>query len=754
MSLTRLARAVVSYGVGATLALQGLGVLVPSVTHAASPELRISEINWAGSSSSAADEWIELVNTSLLPIVFTDATPYKLVVGTAPAEVTYDLDSTYGTLLPGQYLVIHRLPLSTSTLRGSGTAEHHFVGTLDLPNAATEYKVYADDGTMTDMVGDAGTGTPFKGTAATATTQVASMSRIDLAGSGSNPANWFTAHTIGRGFDANTLQYGTPYYVNAEVDAPTAVITPAGSVTLPALPQVSGTASAPAVRVEVTFTRVSHDPSPTPFSRQYLAPVVAPDYNYTVTAGPDLQPGRYIVEVQAVDASNNRSAVTRVPNTAGGTEYEYEVLPSVSTVPTPVLNALPAVTNQPSVVVSGTLDTATSYHSLEVLRNNVYYGTFAVSGSTFSFPVILLPNQTNVVKVVGVTTNGDFSVPASATIVHDSVAPNKVDLTKVVLTANNPGSDDSFIGNPGAAEPETTLFVYADSAQTQLIGMVMVGTDGSFPRVNLGDNKYENVYLVLQDAAGNRSAAAVLMNPVTFTPPAGTLNPQVESVQTTQATITWTPVPGVTKYRVVYRTANGTFGAPMDVCGSTGNTNCVFRTTINNLFTDTNYVFAIAAVDQYGNVSPYSEVTFKTKAAEIVGGVGGVPASSTGQTVASTTSRSTDRVVTSRGPVASKATPAPTASPSPSPSASPEAGDVKSESTTSRNWTPWIVLGALVALAVLATAGYFYWFGGSAGEAALASVMAERARREEEETKANKSGASKSKKTGSKDRRW
>jgi hypothetical protein len=763
MSIAKLGRALVSYGVGVSLALQGIGALVPSTVRAASPELKITEINWAGSTSSTSDQWIEMVNAGALPITFDDATPYTLVVGSGADEVTYNLGTSVGILNPGQYLVVRKNAFSNSSLRNVVTAVHTRISALALPSVPTEYRVYADDATLVDVIADPdGAGpltVPFAGTAQSTSTIASSMSRVDVMTQGSDAANWYTSRTLGRGFKvAAPEQYGTPSADNVDLAAPSASVSPEYSTTSVAAPVVSGSASAPANRVTVRFTRVSYDPSATPVVREYQHVVAGPDHNFNIVAA-GLPAGRYTVEAFVRDATGNRSQTVRVPAASGSTEYFYVVAPVASSVPAPVLDAVPALTNQPEVTVSGSLASGTTYHSLEVLRNGAYYGTFPVAGSTFSFPVILAPNQVNEIEVIAVDESGDFSDPASATAEHDGIAPNPVDVSKVVVTASHPGSDDLIQGQPGAAEAGATLFVYGDMAQTIALGAVTVAADGSFPEMSIGDNLYEKVYLVLQDAAGNRSTAAVIDNPVHFV--AGNLNPTLAHLNSTEATIGWTEEPSAVKYRIKYRTADGTYGSAMEVCVN-GNGDCSFKTTIKGLLPDTHYHFAIAAVDYFGNESDYEELEFHTKPAPVVvpssgpmpaiGGAVGVALPGLASSSGSTGSRvTTSRVQPSPTPV-TEATPTPTPVPTPE-----EDGEVSGEATT-RNWTPWIVLGALIALAALATAGYFYWFGGQAGEAALASVMAERARREEEvaaakATEKGKKAAGGSKSKG-KDRRW
>jgi hypothetical protein len=742
MSLTRIFQRAASWSTVAVLTLSGLGALLPTTAHAAGAELRISEIHWAGTAASSGDQWIELVNTSASAITFSDATPYKLVIGTAPADVTYLLDSSFGTLPAGEVLLISKFSLAASSVHALVGAQYVVLPTLDLPSMTSEYRVFADDTSLVDGIIDldgAGTGQPpFLGAAATVTTGAASMSRVNLALSGSDLASWYTAATVGAGFDVTAAtQYGTPGSLNAEVAMPTGKVLPAGSTTTAFLPTVSGLSTAD--QVSIRFERVSYDQAPAPLVETYVASVVAGEYSVMANA-PALPAGRYQITATAVDVDGNRSQAVRIPATLATAEYDYVVFPTSSTLASPTLSPLAPLTNQPTVTLTGSIDQTVPVAELEVVRNGKAYASFPVSGSSYSVPAILVPNMVNEFAVLAVGLDGVFSLPVMTSTLHDGLAPNAVDGTKVVLTPNTPGTADTIAGLAGAAEPGTTLYIYGDVAQTKLIATLTVAADGSFTNQNIGDNTYAAVYLVVQDAAGNLSSALGVNNPTTYTPTSG-LSLTATAIYENQATVSWTKVDGVTRYRIKYKMVGASYGTPVDVC-LTGNTNCNFSATIKDLFADTDYVFAIAAVDQYGNSSAYSELTFRTK--QLVVAAAPVPP---------VVDVATPLVATAKA--ATKPTKVTLTDPTPSPTATPlEEGDVQSATTssTSTNWTPWIVLAALIGLAVLATAGYFYWFGGEAGEAALASVMAERAR-EEAGGKSKKEPASPAK--GKKDgRRW
>lgn len=731
MQTKRLWRSLISIGAVAVLALQFLGALTPSLAHASSLTLRITEINWAGSNGHPTDEWIELQNVSGGVIDFA-ATPYTLegVIG-GTTQTLATLGAADGTLNDTNYLVLTReaAPSGNSTLLGANAnARYIQEPALDLPDQPTAYHLLDSTSALADSVDDGGFGIPFAGSNAG---PMASMARVDASTDGNQPGNWRSSHTMGVNFVANSPeQWATPGEANVEVAEPFNVsVNPPDSTTINGTPVVSGTTATGVVSATATFTRASY--TPVPYSRSYSGIFSSANGGPFVIAPlvPTLDPGRYLIDVIGSDLAGHHSASVHVPVAVGVNEYNYVKIPTSSPVPSPTLDSYPGLTNQPTVTISGTLDTIGHvYNSVEILRNGRYLTTVPadVGGATFTSTLGLLPDTTNTFSFMAVDDGGVFSVPAVATVVNDSTKPDPVVASKVTVGANPAGSADTIQGQPGAAEPATTLWVYSDSALTQQIASAPVDVDGSFPLISIGDNLYNRVYLVLQDAAGNVSDPTAIDNPTGYVGGSVSgLNLTVSSIGATQVTLTWSAVSGASSYHLKYRTATGAYGQPATLC-TTGNTGCTFTSSIMNLQQDTDYVVAMAVVDKFGNESAYVEKsvhTSKLNTAEFTG-VGGnfVPAAASttnGYTYSSPATGATDTVQKS------EATPSPT----------PEQGQVKSTTDEkTRNWTPWIILLILILIAVLATAAYFYWFGGEAGEAAVAGL----ADRNREDTKPEK----------------
>lgn len=724
---TRL-RKFLSYVVSSTIALQVFGIALPTAAvHAAAGDLVINEVNWAGSVGNASDEWLELYNNSGATIDFS-ATPYTVEISDETNAVlgTITLGATVPNLANHQFLLVYNNPAGTTINAAAVANKFEPSSDFNLPNVPTNYRLLDSTLTEVDAIKPAGVGDPipFEGSA---TATISSMERVNPTLPGTDPLSWRTSGTVGATFVASVEQFGTPGAANVALAAPTNnAFTPLNSVTLPSLPTLSGDTDALATSVVAKISKMG----PVPGDTTQVFPVAASAYSGSLT----LSAGRYQVAVAEVDAAGNRSAWANVAANAGMTEYNYVVLADTSAVTPPVVDPYDAVTNMPVASFTGT---SVGNSEVDVLLNGEYYQTVTVAADAFSANVALVPNSVNTVDFISVDATGNVSTLVEAMVTHDSIAPLAVDTTKVLVSSNTPGTNDSLVGIAGAAEAMTTISFFKDAAATMPIGLPkVVNGDGSFSMLDLGDNLYGTVYMRLEDLAGNQSPLAMVENKISFVPVGGITIAATQVLQE-QAKFTWNVVPGAVNYMVKYRAADGTFSTAMKLC-STGSVTCTPELTLINLTASKDYVLAVAAVDMYGNSSVYTEYNFKTADPIVVTAPTPEVTVTTAESPAKVVKKTTTRVQPSPTPV-------PTAQPTKSPEAS---GEVKSSTTEdSTNWTPWIILGVLAGIAALATLGYFYWFGGSAGEAALAAAAAAK---EKSEKDAKESG----KKPSGKEKRW
>lgn len=160
----------------------------------------ISEVAWAGSSLSSADEWIELANPSDMQV---DISGWVLKgAGSSDADIIFP-QATYippnGALLVANYDVGH--PNAAHTV-----APHLVTSTISLSNSKMLIRLFDSDGVLVDQAGDGGA--PFGGFSSDTK---ASMIRADHELLGDSEEVWMTCE-----FAENliTTDCGTPGLVD------------------------------------------------------------------------------------------------------------------------------------------------------------------------------------------------------------------------------------------------------------------------------------------------------------------------------------------------------------------------------------------------------------------------------------------------------------------------------------------------------------------------------------------------------------
>lgn len=117
----------------------------------------------------------------------------------------------------------------------------------------------------------------------------------------------------------------------------------------------------------------------------------------------------------------------------------------------------------------------------------------------------------------------DFSNQHSAAspIVSESAIDNLapiLDVSKVVVGQNSPGSNDTVAGLSGASnENPATVSIFKRFPivdADDLITTVATNPDGSFPAVSLGDNELAEIWLQLADSAGNTGVVRNVSNDI------------------------------------------------------------------------------------------------------------------------------------------------------------------------------------------------------------------------------------------------
>ncbi|HJV32852.1 MAG TPA: lamin tail domain-containing protein, partial [Patescibacteria group bacterium] len=234
------------------LAACSLLFLLPFSVRASGPTY-VSEIAWAGSSASLADEWLEICG-----VPGTDLSGWTLE-GASSVPLTLPAGAAVGPA--GAYLVANYADDDArSTL---AVAPDLVTAAVALSNASLFVTLRDATGAIVDVAGASGT-PPFAGTTGDAK---ASMERLGAALDGGLAASWISA-TAALGFDSGATGLGTPGICGgapeAEPVAPTESPTSSAPTEAPAAPPSAPVEPMSAVRVSEIY------PSPDSGEREWI----------------------------------------------------------------------------------------------------------------------------------------------------------------------------------------------------------------------------------------------------------------------------------------------------------------------------------------------------------------------------------------------------------------------------------------------------------------------------------------------------
>ena len=158
-------------------------LLLPS---SASAQVVITEVMWAGSELSTADEWLEIYNHSEEDVsLFGWSITTRKSDGSDVPIITFEEDAV---IKAGEYQIISNYNTDRSALTIS---PHYITTSVSLPN--TKLLLFLNNTSETIDQVDDGVGVPFAGSR----DPFASMERIDFLASGSKKSNWKTAENFG-----------------------------------------------------------------------------------------------------------------------------------------------------------------------------------------------------------------------------------------------------------------------------------------------------------------------------------------------------------------------------------------------------------------------------------------------------------------------------------------------------------------------------------------------------------------------------
>lgn len=184
-------------------------LFIPKLARAAPPtSIYFSEVAWAGSSVSTADEWIELVNVTDHDV---DLSGWIITRWEITNNVGHETDMVTlgGIIHPNQYFIVGNHNSHYSFTHGESVLAHDpdsISSGMTLSNTTLQLKLYQPSPSgrlLTDTAGDGGK--PLAGSANPKST----MLRRFPIGDGSNKDNWYSA-TTSDGFDPGVADFGSP----------------------------------------------------------------------------------------------------------------------------------------------------------------------------------------------------------------------------------------------------------------------------------------------------------------------------------------------------------------------------------------------------------------------------------------------------------------------------------------------------------------------------------------------------------------
>lgn len=262
------------------------------------PRVVINELMWMGSSSSTADEWIELRNVTAEPI---DLTGWHLTKLSGGVETTM-LEIPNGKILSANgYFVIANY--AATSISSSLRIIPDIVDTdVALSNSSLHIRLYDQHGVLHDGADD-GSGNPLSGRYNNAEKIFASMERNPVPGDGALVDSWHTA-TRAVGFQEGKPELGTPGSLNSN-GQPVAVAGDDQTGTVGEEVSFDGTESSDPENQTLTFGWNFGDGATSSEPTPRHAYAVAGEYTVTLTVSDGTDSGSDTLKVTVTAARPN-----------------------------------------------------------------------------------------------------------------------------------------------------------------------------------------------------------------------------------------------------------------------------------------------------------------------------------------------------------------------------------------------------------------------------------------------------------------
>ncbi len=571
------------------------------------PPVVINELMWMGTKASLADEWIELRNTTNAAI---DLSGWQLT-NSAPSNGTLTIPTGKSIEANGYFLISNYDQANASSILN--VASDWVTTSLSLGNTCESgMSVYiqllglsdTDPPTITDQAGCSNSGgSPLKGVNSPGAKKA--MERNIVIADGLLGDSWHDS-TLQVNLDLGAIDYASPRAINEGDSTPPLN----GIVNDGVETDIDWSANSLGVTAnwsgftdpESGVTNYSVGLGTTPLAADFMPFVsvgLVETYNFVFPV--PTTSGTFYVLVKAV---NGAGIVGEIKASDGFTiDLADPAVPTGLTITdTPLDNG---GSLKATWTASTSLDEITYQLNYRKVGDIVW--TSVVAGNLLEKVVTGLQNAP--VNYEFTVEAIDFNAQHSAvsTIVIGQALDNLVpiiDINKIVVGQNKPGSDDTVSGQTGASNegPVTVTLLSATPGDPTavVIGSVISNADGSFAAIGIGDNKYDQVWLQLTDSSSNLSLPLKLSNDIVG-PTAPVLNKVVAKCEseTCRVTLDWQSGSSDTaSYKVVY-TVDGVDHQTFEVTATA---------LALDLPSGKTYLFKVVGYDQFGNPSSPSNI--------------------------------------------------------------------------------------------------------------------------------------------------
>jgi len=533
---------------------------LPTVQAADStPEVVINEVMWMGSyegtTAHTNDEWIELKNTTDVAIDISG----WLLTNTATSGATLTVPAGSSVAAQSYFLISNYDADNISSVLN--IAPDWTTASVALSNTCGQIELLSDSLTTVDSMGCKSDDTYFAGLNDTSANIRRSMERNTVIADGALASSWQTsANFVNLDAGVAGSTFASPKAPNGTTD-----ITPpiAGQVIddgqynsdpyhLNASWSGFEDPESGIVRYEVGVGTAAGSNDILALSDMGLNN----DITFDFTGSPLAENVPYYINVVA---TNGAGLTTLVSSNGITVDTQNPATPTLTVIDTPNDNG-GSVTVSYSTTSQDEIAYALRYKKM---ADPDVVGSWTILPATANTSAVVNGLETGIdydFEVVAI----DFNNQHSATVTTigqalDNLVP-VLNKDKVTIEQNRPGQADSVLGLAGAvSEPSKVNVLDADS---KLITSINSDPDGSFTKVDLGDNKYGTFKIQLadlDDLTGLVSAPEVFTNDI-VSPNAPTLEKLTstcENEETCRVVLTWKDGgPDTDHYQVGY-TATG-----------------------------------------------------------------------------------------------------------------------------------------------------------------------------------------------------